>query len=44
MTVTDLLPAADARAVDGVLYDGDTARRKEADDAFSDLNDAGEID
>jgi hypothetical protein len=44
VTLTDLLLAADARAVNGVLYDGDAAKRREADDVFSDLNEAGEID
>jgi hypothetical protein len=43
MTVLDLLLAADAQAVDGVLYNGNTTRRNEANNVFSALNQAGGI-
>jgi hypothetical protein len=43
MTVLDLLLAADARAVNGVLYGGNTTLRSEANDVFSALNQAGAI-
>jgi hypothetical protein len=41
MSVLDLLQAADALAVDGVLYGGNTALRKMANDVFSAINEAG---
>ena len=43
MTVMDLLLAADAQAVNGVLYNGDTAKRNMANNVFSDINEAGGI-
>ena len=42
VTVMDLLLAADAQAVNGVLYNGDAARRKEANDVFSGINESGD--
>lgn len=42
VTVMDLLLAADAQAVNGVLYNGDKAKRDMANDVFSDLNEAGD--
>jgi hypothetical protein len=44
MTVLDLLLAADARAVNGVLYNGDRTLREAAKDVFSDINEDGAID
>ncbi len=41
MTVLDLLVAADAQAVNGVLYDGNTAKRNMANSVFSAINDSG---
>jgi hypothetical protein len=41
MTVMDLLLAADAQAVDGVLYNGNTAKRNKANAVFSAINQAG---
>ena len=41
MTVMDLLLATDAQAVNGVLYGGNTTRRKEANDVYSALNEGG---
>jgi hypothetical protein len=41
MTVMDLLVAADAQAVNGVLYGGNATKRKEANDVFSAVNQAG---
>jgi hypothetical protein len=41
MTVIDLLLAADAQAVNGVLYNGNLALRDEADSVFSAVNQAG---
>ena len=41
MTVMDLLLAADDQAVNGVLYNGNTTRRKEANDVFSAINQSG---
>jgi hypothetical protein len=41
MTVMDVLMAADAQAVDGVLYNGDTAKRNKANTVFSAVNQAG---
>ncbi len=43
MTVLDLLVAADAQAVNGVLYNGNTTERNEANSLFSALNEAGDI-
>ena len=43
MTVMDLLLAADAQAVNGVLYNGDTAKRNKANNVFSAINEAGGI-
>jgi hypothetical protein len=43
MTVMDLLLAADAQAVNGVLYNGDTAKRTMANNVFSAINQAGSI-
>ena len=43
LTVMDLLLATNAQAVNGTLYNGDTARRNEANDVYSTLNDAGGI-
>jgi hypothetical protein len=40
MTVFDLLRAADAKAVNGVLYNGDRTLRNEANDVFSAINQA----
>jgi hypothetical protein len=41
MTVPDVLLAADAQAVNGVLYNGDTAKRNQANTVFSNMNQAG---
>jgi hypothetical protein len=43
MTVLDLLLAADAQAVNGVLYNGNTAKRNMANNVFSAINQAGSI-
>jgi hypothetical protein len=43
LTVIDLLWAADAQAINGVLYGGNAARRKAANDLFSAINQAGGI-
>jgi hypothetical protein len=43
MTVMDFLKATDAQAVDGVLYNGDAAKRDKANDVFIALNQAGGI-
>jgi hypothetical protein len=43
MTVMDLLLATDDQAVNGLLYNGNAARRNEANTVFSTLNDAGNI-
>ena len=43
MTVLDFLLAADAQAVNGVLYNGNTARRNMASNVFSAINQAGGI-
>jgi hypothetical protein len=42
MTVIDILVAADAQAVNGVLYNGDKVKRDAANDVFSGINEAGE--
>ena len=43
MTVMDLLLATDAQAVNGVLYNGNTAKRNKANDVYSAVNQAGNI-
>jgi parallel beta-helix repeat protein len=43
LTVLDTLLAADAQAIDGVLYHGDAVLRKKANDLFSFINQAGSI-
>ena len=43
MTVMDLLLAVDAQAVNGVLYNGNTAKRNMANTVFSAINQAGGI-
>jgi hypothetical protein len=43
LTLMDLLLAADAQAVNGVLYGGNTAKRNEANNVFSAVNQAGAI-
>jgi hypothetical protein len=43
LTVMDLLLATDDQAVNGILYNGNTTRRKEANDLYSALNQAGNI-
>jgi hypothetical protein len=43
LTLLDLLQAADAQAVNGVLYGGNATKRKEANDVFSAANQAGDI-
>jgi hypothetical protein len=43
MTVMDLLRAADAQAVNGVLYNGDMVKRSKANNVFSAINQAGQI-
>ena len=39
----DILLAADAQARNGVLYNGNTAKRNMANDVFSAINQAGGI-
>jgi uncharacterized delta-60 repeat protein len=41
MTVLDILLAADAQAVNGVLYNGNATRRNQANTVFSAINEAG---
>jgi hypothetical protein len=41
MTVMDVLLAADAQDVNGVLYNGDTVKRNKANAVFSAINQAG---
>jgi hypothetical protein len=41
MTVMDVLLAADAQAVNGVLYNGDKTKRDKANAVFSAINQAG---
>src|SRR5262249_16691842 len=41
MTVMDILLAADSRAVNGVLYNGDAAKRNQANNVFNAINEAG---
>jgi uncharacterized membrane protein len=43
LTVMDLLLATDAQAVRGVLYNGNSTKRHEANTVYSALNDAGGI-
>jgi hypothetical protein len=43
LTLMDLLLAADAQAVNGVLYNGDKTRRNEANAVFSAVNQDGGI-
>ena len=43
MTVMDLLLATDDQAVDGLLYNGDAARRNEANAVYGALNQAGSV-
>jgi hypothetical protein len=43
MTVMDLLLATDAQAVCGVLYNGNSTKRNEANNVYSALNNAGGI-
>jgi hypothetical protein len=43
LTVMDLLLATDDQAVNGVLYNGNTTRRKGANDVYSALSQAGDI-
>jgi hypothetical protein len=43
MTVMDLLLATDSQAVDGLLYNGNTTLRNEANNLYSALNQAGGI-
>jgi hypothetical protein len=43
MIVMDLLLAADAQAVNGVLYNGDMAKRNQANNVFSAINEVGGI-
>ena len=41
MTIMDILLAADAQAVNGVLYNGNTTKRNQANDIFSAINQVG---
>lgn len=41
LTLMDLLLAADAQAVNGVLYGGNATKRNEANSVFSAVNQAG---
>jgi hypothetical protein len=43
LTVMDLLLAADQQAVNGLLYNGNATLRKQANDVFGAINDAGNI-
>jgi hypothetical protein len=43
MTVMDLLLATDDQAVNGLLYNGNTTKRNEANTVYSALNEAGSI-
>lgn len=43
LTVLQILQAADARAVNGVLYDGDTSLRNKANTVFDGINRDGDI-
>ena len=43
MTVMDLLQATDDQAVNGLLYNGNAARRNQANAVYSALNRAGSV-
>jgi len=43
MTIMDLLLATNNRAVNGVLYNGNTAKRTAANNLYSAVNQAGDI-
>jgi hypothetical protein len=43
MTVMDLLLATDAQAVNGLLYNGNTTKRNEANNVYSAVNETGSI-
>jgi hypothetical protein len=43
LTLVDLLRATDAQAVNGILYNGNTTRRNEANNVYSAVNQAGNI-
>ena len=43
MTVMDLLLATDSQAINGLLYNGNAAKRNEANAVYSALNQAGSI-
>jgi hypothetical protein len=43
LTVLDLLLATDNQAVNGLLYNGDTLKRNEANSVYSALNQGGDI-
>ena len=43
MTVLDILLAADAQAVNGILYSGDATKRDKANNVFSAINQAGSL-
>jgi hypothetical protein len=43
LTVLDLLLRADAQSLNGILYSGNTARRKQANNVFAAINEAGDI-
>ena len=43
LTLMDLLLAADAQAVNGVLYGGNVTKRSEANAVFSAVNQAGDL-
>jgi hypothetical protein len=43
MTVMDLLLATDDRAINGLLYNGNTAKRNEANAVYSALNQTGSV-
>jgi len=43
LTLMDLLLAADAQAVNGVLYNGNATKRNEANIVYSAVNQAGHI-
>lgn len=44
LNVDELLWAVNQEAVAGVLYNGDATRQQEANDLFSSLNQAGDLD
>ena len=43
MTVMDLLLATDDQAINGLLYNGNAAKRNEANAVYSAINQAGDI-